>query len=61
MEQVQEQERLLKRNDVALILGVSERTVRRIMVRDLPVVRVGRNPRYRPSDVQQYINARVVE
>jgi predicted DNA-binding transcriptional regulator AlpA len=49
---------LLKRRDVAQILGVSERTVRRII--DLPLVRVRGSARYRPEDVDKYIARKTV-
>lgn len=55
-------ERLLTREETAEILGVKPQTLaawhstRRY---PLPVVKVGRSARYRPSDVQRFIESRV--
>jgi excisionase family DNA binding protein len=55
-------ERLISREEAAAILGVKPQTLaawhssRRYA---LPVVKVGRSVRYRPSDVQRFIESRI--
>jgi excisionase family DNA binding protein len=46
-------EQLLTQSEVAALLKVSTRTVRRLRIRR---VKVGRSTRYRPADVQRYID-----
>jgi len=51
--------RLLKLHDVAEILGVSPKTLRRrIDAGELPVIRDGRIVRVHPRDLERYISAR---
>lgn len=47
-------ERLLTRRELAAFWQVSEKTVSRIPESDLPVVRIGRQVRYRPVAVLSY-------
>jgi excisionase family DNA binding protein len=52
-------ESLLKRNEVANILNVSLRTVDELVsTGDIPVVRLGRSVRVRPSSIEYLIEAR---
>jgi excisionase family DNA binding protein len=49
-------EPLLRRRDVAELLGVSVRTVNRLAERgELDVVRIGRGARFRADDVRAFI------
>ena len=47
-------ERLLTREELAAYWRVSPKTVSRISERDLPVVRIGKQVRYRLADVSAY-------
>jgi excisionase family DNA binding protein len=49
-------EQLLRKREVAELLGVSDRTVNRLAERgELEVVRIGRGARFRPADVRSLI------
>jgi excisionase family DNA binding protein len=49
-------ERLLSREEVGELLGVSPSGVARIIARgDLPIVRVGRRTLVRPSDLRRFV------
>jgi excisionase family DNA binding protein len=49
-------ERLLRKREVAELLGVSTRTVSRLAERgEIDVVRIGRGARYRADDVRSLI------
>jgi len=51
-------ERLLTAADVAEILRLSVRTVRRLIDEDkLPIVRIGRRVRVRPEDLRSFLDA----
>jgi excisionase family DNA binding protein len=53
--------KLLTVEEVATILGVHAQTVRRSIPRDeLPFVKIGRTHRYRPVDVNRYIDRHLV-
>lgn len=53
--------KLLKNREVSKILRVSLRTVQRIIKSGgLPYVKIRGQIRFRPQDVDKYINARVV-
>lgn len=54
MTQADDSERLLTREELAAYWRVSPKTVSRINKKDLPVVRIGKQVRYRPSDVSAY-------
>jgi excisionase family DNA binding protein len=49
---------LLTIDQVAKALGVSSKTVRRLIVRGFPHVRFGRVLRFDPADVQRWLEAR---
>lgn len=51
-------EPLLNLKEVAAILGVSERTVKRLTAKGLPSVRVGRAVRFVQADVFRWVEAR---
>ncbi len=53
-----EQPRLLTLRDVANLLRVSPKTVRRLMRRGLPCIRVGRSVRFAPRAVSRWLEAR---
>ena len=47
---------LLTLKEVGLILGLSERSVRRIIqAGDLPAIRIGGSPRIRSADLRAYL------
>ena len=48
-------EQLLTREQVAGLLSVSQRTVRRLRI---PTIRLGRLVRYRATDVARFVEAR---
>ena len=51
-------DRLLTLKDVALILNLSERSVRRIIqAGDLPAIRIGGSPRIRSADLRAFIDS----
>ena len=50
--------RLLTLHEVAAILAVSPRTVRRLLGRGLPCVRLGRVVRFRAADLLRFVEAR---
>ena len=50
--------RLLTINEVAVALGVSPKTVRRLMRRGLPSVRFGRLVRFEQRDLLRWVEAR---
>jgi excisionase family DNA binding protein len=50
--------RLLTLPEVAEYLSVSPRTVRRLIGRGLPCVRLGRVVRFRPADLLRFVEAR---
>ena len=50
-------DRLLRLKEVGLLLGLSERSVRRIVqAGDLPAIRIGGSPRIRSADLRAYLN-----
>ena len=50
-------EPLLTLKQVAVVLGLSERSVRRIIqAGDLPAIRVGGSPRIRSADLRAYLD-----
>ena len=50
-------DRLLTLKEVGLILGLSERSVRRIVrAGDLPAIRIGASPRIRSADLRAYLD-----
>ena len=50
-------EPLLTLKQVAVVLGLSERSVRRIIqAGDLPAIRVGGSPRIRTADLRAYLD-----
>ena len=50
-------DRLLTLKDVALILSLSERSVRRIIqAGDFPAIRIGGSPRIRSADLRTYLD-----
>ena len=51
-------EKLLDTGGVAEILGVSTRTVKRLVQRGFPCVRVGRSLRFDQADVFRWVEAR---
>ena len=52
---------LLRVNDVAALLSIGRRTVYTLVGSgELPAVRVGTRMRFRPEDVDAYLNARKV-
>jgi excisionase family DNA binding protein len=52
-------DKLLSTNEVAAILGVSPRTVKRLVAsRGLPHIRLGRMVRFAPADVYRWVEAR---
>jgi excisionase family DNA binding protein len=51
-------DRLLNTNEVAAILGVSPRTVKRLLARGLPCVRLGRSIRVSQRDLERFVAAR---
>jgi excisionase family DNA binding protein len=53
------QSRLLRPREVAERLGISERTLRRLMVEGLPAIRVApRSPRFDPAEVTRWLASR---
>lgn len=50
--------RLLTLSEVAEYLCVSPKTVRRLVRRGLPCVRLGRVVRFRPADLLRFVEAR---
>lgn len=50
--------RLLTLPEVAEYLGVSAKTVRRLLGRGLPCVRLGRVVRFRQADLLRFVEAR---
>jgi len=50
--------RLLTLAEVADFLSVSPKTVRRLIARGLPCVRLGRVVRFRPADLLRFVEAR---
>jgi excisionase family DNA binding protein len=54
-----ETEQLLTIDEVAEVLRVSVRTMRRLVAcRSLPFIRVGRLVRFRPEDVRRFLEGR---
>lgn len=54
-----ETERLLTIDEVAEVLRISVRTMRRLVAcRSLPFIRVGRLVRFRPEDVRRFLEGR---
>ena len=51
-------DQLLTLQQVAEYLNVSPRTVRRLLLRGLPSVRLGRLVRFRDQDVARWVEAR---
>ena len=55
------EERLLKAEDVASILNISVGFAYQLMKRgDLPAIRLGRAVRVRPSDLENYMQSRII-
>ena len=54
MTKADDSERLLTREELAAYWRVSPKTVSRISEKDSPVVRIGKQVRYRPADVSAY-------
>ena len=53
-----ELEVLLTVNEVAELLAVSDRTVKRLITRGFPCLRVGRSLRFEPQAVARWLSAR---
>lgn len=49
---------LLTLDEVAAFLNVSPRTVRRLLARGFPCVRIGRSARFEPQAVVRWVSAR---
>ena len=53
------QERLLRASEVAAALNISKaKTYKLLQVEEIPVVRIGRSVRVRPSDLREYVQRR---
>jgi len=57
-EQTKEGTQLLRANEIAKVLSVSEPEVYRLMKGELPTVHLGRSVRVAKSDLEQYIERR---